>query len=378
MKVLVTGGAGFIGSHLVDELIDNGYEVVVLDNLDKQVHKQGVQPTYLNPKAEFIKGDVTRKQDVIYALQGVKGVFHMAACVGVGQAQYEIKRYMHNNVMGTAILLQTILDEKLKQVEKIVLASSMSIYGEGQYICRKSGELHMPGLRNSGAVERGNWEPTCPHCHCELTPVWTDENVRLDASSMYAVSKKVQEEMVMNFGTAYKKNVTALRFFNTYGTRQSLSNPYTGVASIFISRLKNNKAPIVYEDGNQSRDFVYVGDLVKRVRLAMEMIQTNGNIYNIGSGSVHTIKQIAEMLINRFQITGRATGLNPVITGKFRSGDIRHCFAQTSKMSKHISQETMSVLEDNIDELIIWADTQEAEDTFDNSTAELKKRNLIA
>ena len=268
-KILVTGGAGFIGSHLVDGLISGGYEVRVLDSLDKQIHPSGRLPDYFNPKAEFMRGDVVRRADWLKALAGVEAVVHFASAVGVGQSMYEIERYVHVNSTGTAILLDILANGK-HTVKKMLVAASMSSYGEGSYHCHDCGQVRPP-LRSEEQLKKKDFRNFCPKCRKPVKPVATDEEAKQNSNSIYAISKKNQEEMVLNIGAAYNIPAVALRFFNVYGPRQSLSNPYNGVAAIFISRIKNGKAPLINEDGGQTRDFIHIRDVVAACRSSLEI-----------------------------------------------------------------------------------------------------------
>jgi dTDP-L-rhamnose 4-epimerase len=368
-KVLVTGGAGFIGSFLVDKLIEEGHEVKILDSLDTQVHKNGKAPDYLNPKAEFIKGDVTKKQDLEKAIEGVEIVFHKAAVVGVGQSMYEIERYVENNTKGTASLLDFIVNRE-NSVEKILVASSMSTYGEGLYQCEECG-LVEPCLRKEEQMAKGEWEVQC-NCGRELKPVPTPESKSQDCNSIYALTKKDQEEMVLMTGKAYGIPAVAFRYFNVLGPRQSLSNPYTGVAAIFLSRIKNNNPPVIYEDGLQTRDFVSVHDIVQANLLGMKSSTADYEVFNVGSGNPIPIKQVAETLID---ITGAE--LKPEITEKFRKGDVRHCYSDISKIRKKLGFEPRVSFREAIEEIIDWSKDVKAEDSFDDASQELKNKGLV-
>ena len=292
-NILITGGAGFVGSHLADALLAAGHNVRVLDNLTSQVHHHGM-PDYLARDAEFVRGDVQDAAAMRRALEGTHVVFHMAAAVGVGQSMYEIERYMGTNTQGTAVLLQELLRRR-SRVEKLVLASSMSIYGEGKYLCARCKDA-APLLRSVDQLRMKQWEPNCPVCLEALTPVPTDESKPLQCSSIYALSKKNQEEMCLLFGRTYGLPVVALRYFNIYGTRQALSNPYTGVAANFASRIMNGNPPLIFEDGRQLRDFVSVEDVVQANLLAMECPQAGGLALNIGSGVPISIREVAAEL----------------------------------------------------------------------------------
>ncbi|MCM8802240.1 MAG: SDR family NAD(P)-dependent oxidoreductase, partial [Candidatus Omnitrophica bacterium] len=276
-KVLVTGGCGFIGSHLVDKLIEKNYQVTVLDNLDKQVHPEGI-PEYINLNARYIFEDIRKKKELKKLIKEVDYIFHFAAKVGVGQSQYKIEEYIDVNIRGTANLLDLIVNTK-NHVKKIIVASSMSIYGEGLYKCEKCGNVK-PEIRD---FEDGNiydWEPKCPFCKGEIKPTPTPETLNLKSNSIYAISKKEQEEISLLIGKTYKIPVVSLRFFNVYGPRQTLSNPYTGVCAIFLSRIKNNNPPVIFEDGLQTRDFIWVEDVVDACILSMEKDTANYEIFN--------------------------------------------------------------------------------------------------
>ena len=318
-QVLITGGAGFVGSHLADALLKQGHRIRILDSLSPQVHPNG-RPDYLDSSVELVSGDMRDLDAVSGALCGVDTVVHLAAAVGVGQSMYEISHYMGANTQGTANLLQAILDAKA-EIRKLIVASSMSIYGEGKYLCGQCGEV-FPPPRSLEQLKAKRWETLCPVCACELTPLATDESKPLQCTSIYALSKKDQEEMTLLFGRTYGIPVVALRYFNIYGSRQALSNPYTGVAAIFASRLLNRRAPMIFEDGRQMRDFVSVHDVVQANLLAMEGDKADGLALNIGSGSPVSIAEVAAELSNCL-----GEKIPAEITGKYRVGDIRHCFA---------------------------------------------------
>ncbi len=366
---LVTGGAGFIGSYIVDELMERGYKVRIYDNLEPQVHPGGKLPGYLNKEAEMIKGDVRDYDRLKKALAGVDVVFHKAAMVGVGQSQYQIKRYVDVNIGGTANLLDIITNEKT-QVSKIIVAASMSSYGEGQYECEDCGIVNPP-LRSNEQMMEHAWELYCPLCLQRVNPMPTNEEKRLESNSIYAMTKKNQEEMVLNIGQTYGIPAVALRYFNVYGPRQSLSNPYTGVAAIFISRIKSDHSPIIFEDGLQTRDFVSVHDVARANIIAMEDESLSG-YYNIGAGQPRTIRGIAELLNSLY-----GKDIYPEITGKFRKGDIRHCIADISKAKSRFGYEPQTAFEDGMRELIEWSTTAESLDKFEEARHELQKRGLV-
>src|SRR5213595_2422089 len=281
MRVLITGGAGFIGSHLADRLLADGHEVRALDNLDGQVHPRGERPDYLDPDVELQAGDVRDRDAVRRALDGVDAVVHFAAAVGVGQSMYEIERYTSINAIGAAVVLEEVLKRR-DAIRKLLVASSMSIYGEGQYRNPKTGERGIaPGLRPEAQLAARNWDVQAED-GTPLNPEATAETKPLRPTSIYAVNKRDHEEMFLAVGAAYGIPAVALRFFNVYGERQALSNPYTGVAAIFSSRLLNDRAPLIFEDGLQSRDFIHVSDIVEAIVRALESEDAVGHSVNVG------------------------------------------------------------------------------------------------
>ena len=372
MRLLVTGGAGFIGSHTVDILLRRGHTVRVVDALVPQVHgPQRRRPAYLDPDVELIVGELQDPEVVSRALDGIDSVIHLASLVGVGQSMYEITRYCQANVMGTAVLLQTIVERKM-ELKSFVVASSISSYGEGRY-ARSDGRLVDPPVRPEEQLAAGDWEVRDLDGHV-LTPVPTDEEKSLRPISLYAINKRDQEEMCLCIGGAYGIPTTALRFFNVYGARQALSNPYTGVAAIFCARLLNDKQPLIFEDGRQRRDFVHVEDIASAVVLAAEN-PAPGEAINIGSGEVTTITNLAMTLANAM-----GKDIKPEILGKYRKGDIRHCFADISKARRLLGYEPARPFRENVPELISWVQTQQgaAEDGVDSAWHELSSRGLLA
>jgi dTDP-L-rhamnose 4-epimerase len=368
-KALVTGGAGFIGSHTVDALVDRDFSVRVLDSMVEQVHGTNVRPTYLPHGVEFIRGDVRTKETMRRALADVDVVFHLAAEVGVGQSMYEIVRYCDVNVVGTANLLEVLANEQ-HHVEKLIVASSMSIYGEGRYLCPHCGPVY-PSLRTEQQLAARQWELTCAHCGASITPRPTNEAKPLQPTSVYAVSKRDQEELCLAVGHAYGIPTVALRFFNTYGTRQALSNPYTGVAAVFASRLLNQHRPIIFEDGLQSRDFVHVSDIVQALMLAMEQDAANYEVFNVGTGRPLTILEVAEKLA-----AGLGVEIRSQVTSQFRAGDIRHCYADISKIRQTLGYRPGVSFEQGLPELLDWVRTQEATDQGEQAVAELTAHGL--
>lgn len=367
-KILITGGAGFIGSHLTDELLQHGYAVRILDNLSEQVHgKDCSRPDYLHPDAELILGDVRDPRKVKEALKGVDAVYHYAAMVGVGQSMYEIKEYTDVNNLGTGVLLEAL---SKNPVEKLIVASSMSIYGEGLYR-DTTGNTQEGCERSLEQLRNGQWEVMDKFGNV-LTPFPTPETKAPCLSSVYALSKYDQERLCLLIGKAYNIPTIALRFFNVYGTRQALSNPYTGVLAIFASRLLNDNPPLIFEDGYQKRDFVSVLDIARASRLALETPDSVDNVFNIGSGCAYTIAEIAEKMAN---VLGKEH-IAAEINGKYRVGDIRHCFADITKADQVLGYEPQLTLEEGLTELAEWLEGQTAEDKVDEMSRELEARGL--
>jgi dTDP-L-rhamnose 4-epimerase len=367
-NVLITGGAGFIGSHLTDELLSKGYNVKVFDNLNEQVHGPGKErPSYLTREAELVIGDVRDENALAKAIRGMDAVYHFAAMVGVGQSMYEIKKYTDVNNIGTSVLLETLIKHP---VEKLIVASSMSIYGEGMYQ-DSTGNIKKPAERSAKQVKEKDWEVYDDQGN-RLTPLPTPESKEPSLSSLYALSKYDQERMCLMIGKAYNIPTIALRFFNVYGTRQALSNPYTGVLAIFASRYLNNKSPVVFEDGLQKRDFVNVKDVSRACRLALEIPEADGNVINIGSGNSYTILQIAEKLASILN----KNNLQPEILGKYRVGDIRHCFSDIRMAENILGYKPKISLEDGLQELSEWLIKQTAEDKVNEASEQLAARGL--
>jgi dTDP-L-rhamnose 4-epimerase len=367
-KVLITGGAGFIGSHLSDALLARGAHVRVLDNLSPQVHGPAARrPAYLDPDVELIRGDVRDAEAVRRALEGVDAVCHLAAAVGVGQSMYEIAGYTSVNNLGTAVLLEALAT---RPVGRLVVASSMSVYGEGLYQAadgRRVEDAERPLERLAAA----RWEP-CDEHGAALVPVATPETKRPSLSSVYALSKFDQERLALVIGRAYGMPVVALRFFNVYGPRQALSNPYTGVLAIFAARLLNGRPPSIYEDGLQQRDFVSVHDVAAACVQALEAPAAGGGVFNIGSGSASTIREIA---VRVAAAVGRE-GIEPEITGRYRMGDIRHCFADIALARAALGYAPRVGLDAGLRELASWLEGQHAEDRVAQASAELAARGL--
>lgn len=380
-KVLVTGGAGFIGSHIVDALVAKGYAVRVFDNLEPQVHGQrgGQAPEYLNPKAEFVLGDVRDVDALDRALDGIDAVYHEAAAVGVAQSMYAIRSYTETNTLGTANLLELVIGKHRPHIRKMVVASSMSIYGEGKYIDPATGAAVTPPLRTNAQMEAGQWEMLIPGTERLAKAAATDESKPLEPTSIYAINKRDQEEMVLTVGRSYGIPAVALRYFNVYGPRQALSNPYTGIAAIFSSCYLNNKGPIIFEDGLQSRDFVHVSDIARANVLALERAEANWEAINIGTGVATSVLGVARMILERLH-PGRAADpeLQPRVPGRFRAGDIRHCIADIGKARRLLGYAPSVAYVDGVQELIAWVRTQTAEDRSDVALNELATHKLVS
>ena len=365
--VLITGGAGFVGSFVGEELLDAGYHVRAFDCLDSQVHGDAARPDYLHPAIEFVQGDIRDPQAVRGALENVDAVFHLAALVGVGQSMYQIERYTSVNNIGTAILLEALIENP---VARLIVASSMSIYGEGLYQ-NAGGELMAGGDRTLAQLQAHQWELRDQN-GAILQPVPTPESKVPALSSVYALSKYDQERLCLIAGRAYGFDAVALRFFNIYGPRQALSNPYTGVLAIFAARYLNNRAPLINEDGHQQRDFVHVRDVARACRLALETPDAAGEVFNIGSGVPRSVREIADALARALD----KRDIEPEIVGKYRAGDIRHCFADISKAREILGYQPQIELQDGLCELAQWLEGQVAVDHIESAGAELAARGL--
>jgi dTDP-L-rhamnose 4-epimerase len=370
LNILVTGGAGFIGSHLVDALVEKGHRVRILDSIVEQVHGREI-PEHLNKDAEFIRADVCDAEAVKKALEGIDAVYHEAAEVGVGQSMYEIVRYVKANDLGTAVLLEEMIKRR-DQFKKLVVASSMSIYGEGAYVCDGCDEKVYPQLRSNAQLDAHEWELKCGECGGDLKPVGTTEEKPLFPTSVYAVSKQDQEQYCLSVGRAYKIPTVALRYFNVYGTRQALSNPYTGVCAIFSARLMNDERPVIFEDGRQSRDFVHVSDIVKANLLALETDRADYQALNVGTGRPISVGEISQMLA-----AGLGKNIEPEFVGKYREGDIRHCVADITKAGNLLNYQPKVNLEEGLNALLEWVKEQRPDDRVVAATAELTARQLV-
>lgn len=370
-RVLITGGAGFIGSHLADALLSAGAKVRVLDALVPQVHGAGrKRPAYLHREAELIVGDAGDPSAVARCLKNVDAVVHFAAAVGVGQSMYEIASYVASNTQATANLLQ-VLSRKRHKVRKLIVASSMSIYGEGAYRCGRCGPLASV-FREEARLTAKQWEMACPSCGVPVQAAPTPETKALDPSSIYAITKRDQEEMCLCVGRAYGLPTVALRFFNVYGERQALSNPYTGVAAIFASRLLNGQPPLIYEDGRQSRDFVHVSDVVQAVELAIRKPEADYQALNVGTGVATAVHEVAVVLARSL---GRA--IPPKILGTFRAGDIRHCVADISRITGSLGYRPRVSFETGMVRLTAWLRSQKPKDRTARAASQLTARGLV-
>jgi dTDP-L-rhamnose 4-epimerase len=366
--VLITGGAGFIGSHVADELLEHGYQVRALDSLIPQVHGlERARPDYLSPEVELVVGDIRDPELVERALHGVDAVYHFAARVGVGQSMYEVRAYTDVNNLGTAVLLEAL---SKRPVERLVVASSMSIYGEGPYVDR-DGRVHEDVHRTLEQLRAGRWEPRDEEDR-PLEPQPVPETKQPYLSSVYALSKFDQERTCLMLGEAYGVPTVALRFFNAYGPRQALSNPYTGVLAIFASRILNGKPPLIFEDGGQRRDFVSHRDVARACRLALEVPDAKGRVFNVGSGRTHTIREIARQMA---ETMGRPD-IEPEITQSYRVGDVRHCFPDVSLARRVLGLEPAVDLATGLGELAAWLEGQVAVDRVEQMHRELSSRGL--
>jgi dTDP-L-rhamnose 4-epimerase len=368
-KILVTGGAGFIGSFIVDALVRRGYQVRVFDNLEPQVHS-GKTPPYLNPHAECIWGDIRDYEALKKAMAGMDAIFHEAAMVGVGQSMFAVRKYVEVNSTGTANLLDVLANTD-HTVQKLIVASSMSIYGEGLYR-NAGGQIIEAEERCEANLTCKRWECYDPKTGEPLTPYPTPETKTVHSASIYAITKKNQEEQVMVFGRAHRLPVVGLRYFNTYGPRQSLNNPYTGVAAIFLNRLKLGQPLLIFEDGQQQRDFVSVHDVAQANLLALEKPEADHHVFNVGSGNPISIKALGLAIMKE---AGKEVPLD--INAKFRKGDIRHCYADISKIRQHLGFEPSISLQDGLRELIHASEKESCQENADFRMDYLAKRKLV-
>ena len=372
-NILVIGGAGFIGSHLIDTLLEKNHIVTVYDALEPQVHgKISEPPQYLAKDIKFIKDDVRNQTKLLKSLQDIEVIINLAAMVGVGQSMYQIDKYVDVNVLGTARLLDILVNEP-NDVQKVIVASSMSTYGEGAYFCENCGNIS-PELRKKPQLEKGDWELNCPSCGRKAKPIRTDENKPQDCTSIYALTKKEQEKMSLLIGETYGINTTALRLFNVYGSRQSLSNPYTGVCAIFSSSLLCGNPPIIFEDGEQTRDFIHINDICQAFMLSMEKSLAKDEVFNVGVGKPISINAVAKILADYIN-----PNITPIITNQFRPGDIRHCVSDIKKINSKLGFSPKYMFNEGIRELIDWVREQEGkiEDKSSVALRELSSKGLI-
>jgi dTDP-L-rhamnose 4-epimerase len=370
MKVLITGGAGFIGSHLADRLLAEGHSVRALDNLDPQVHGDVERPDYLDPSVELVVGDVRDREAVARALDGIDTVVHFAAAVGVGQSMYEIERYTSINAIGAAVVLEEVV-ERRDAIRKLLVASSMSIYGEGQYLNPLTGESGLaPWLRPELQLASREWEVLAED-GTPLEPEPTAETKPLRPTSIYAINKRDHEEMFLAIGAAYGIPAVALRFFNVYGARQALSNPYTGVAAIFSSRILNDRPPLVFEDGRQTRDFIDVRDIARGCTLALTGDGADGQTVNLGTGNAVSVLDVAGVIAR-----GLGKDIEPEVVAQYRAGDIRHCYADPWLAEELLGFRAEISLESGMQDLLAWLEGREASDAVDAAREALVARGL--
>jgi dTDP-L-rhamnose 4-epimerase len=367
--VLVTGGAGFIGSHLVDALLEGGERVRVLDILDPLAHPDG-RPSHLSADAELVVGDLRDRATVERALAGVERVFHLGGVVGNGESMINARRAVDHNAGGTATLLEAMLARR-DRIRRLVAASSMVVYGEGTYRCPEHGVVHPP-LRAPDRLRRREWEARCPNCGEAVRPLPTREDAPLRPTSVYGITKRDQEELVLVLGRAYGLDTVALRYLNVYGPRQALSNPYTGVAAIFAARVLSGRRPLVFEDGGQIRDLVHVSDVVRATRAAMDAPTAPGYAVNVATGRRLRVLELAGLVAGAL-----GSDLQPDVTGEFRAGDIRHCFADVSRARRLLGFEAAVSFEQGLPELAAWVAGQRVVERGDEAVAELRARGLV-
>ena len=370
-RVLITGGAGFIGSNLSLKLIEKGYEVTVLDNLSPQIHGE-YSPLYesIKDKVNFIKGTVLSYDDWKKALDSVDVVVHLAAETGTGQSMYEIEKYTDVNIKGTSIFLDILANGK-HSVKKMIIASSRSIYGEGKYDCPKCGIVY-PNERKDEDMAKGDFAVKCPYCGMDAKLLATDEESKIHPSSIYGITKQVQEQMFLVMGKSLNIPAVAFRYQNVYGAGQSLSNPYTGILSIFSTRIKNGNDINIFEDGKESRDFVYVDDVVEATILGIEKDEANYEVFNVGLGEAIDVNTVASTLTRAYDSNSKIT-----ISGNYRLGDIRDNYADLKKIKSKLGFEPKISFEEGIRRFTAWVNAQEVvEDKYEKSIEEMKEKGL--
>jgi len=373
-KVLITGGAGFIGSNLALKLLDLGYSVTVLDNLSEQIHGDAdVSTLYQSIKdmVTFIHGDVRAKADWYKALENQNIVVHLAAETGTGQSMYEVQKYVDVNINGTALFLDYLVNEA-HEVQKVIIASSRAIYGEGKYRCVTHGDVY-PTERLESDLLQSDFEPKCPTCHQTVSIQATDEHSKIHPSSVYGITKQNQEQMVLNVCKSIGVPAVAYRYQNVYGPGQSLKNPYTGILSIFSTQIRNGNNINIFEDGKESRDFVYIDDVVEATILGIQKDAANYEVFNVGSGVATTVMQVAQTLKNFYKAS---VDIN--VSGNFRLGDIRHNYADLSKIKSKLGFEAKHTFESGVKQFVNWVLAQEVmEDNYAKSIEEMKAKGLF-
>lgn len=383
-RILITGGAGFIGSHLTHELFLQGHELVILDNLDPQVHNpSGKSSTHIPPKnlpstIKFVYGNIQDYDKVKSIVENVDIVYHLAAKVGVAQSMYAIAPFISSNSYGTSVLLDALANTN-HNVRQLIVASSMAVYGEGAYLCKDHGKVY-PDYRESSDIKENSsnhkWELYCPYCENQLAPIPTSESKPFNCSTFYAQSKRHQEEMCLLLGKTYGIPTTALRFFGTYGSHQALSNPYTGVCAIFATALIAGNSPLIYEDGYQSRDLVHVSDVIQALNLCLDNSSAKNEIFNVGTGSSISILDVAKTLQQHLQVSK-----NPEILNKFRAGDVRHIIADISKIKEKLGYQPKVSFKSGIKEFVSWIQSElgslSINDRASDAYHSLKRKNLL-
>jgi dTDP-L-rhamnose 4-epimerase len=373
-NILITGGAGFIGSNLTKKLVEKEYVVTILDNLSEQIHGNYLESALYNSVKDisnFIKGDVRNKADWKKALQGQNAVIHLAAETGTGQSMYDTEKYNNVNVEGTKKLIE-ILENENHQIQKILIASSRAIYGEGKYFCKKHG-ITYPEKRKEYDLKKGKFNSICEKCNIELQLLPTDEKSKIHPLSHYGETKYQQEKLIMEMGEGLKISAVSLRYQNVYGPGQSLSNPYTGILSIFSTRILNGNNIDIYEDGQESRDFVFIDDVIDATILALENNKVNNEVFNVGSGVGTSIKVVAKSLKEKYN-----GNIELVVSGKFRIGDIRHNIADLTKVNAVLGYKPQIDFKSGISKFVDWVKTQKVqEDKYEDSIEELKQKGLI-
>jgi dTDP-L-rhamnose 4-epimerase len=370
-NILITGGAGFIGSNLTLQLISKGYQITILDNLSPQIHtKESMLFASIKDKVTFIHGDVRNESDWIKALENQDAVIHLAAETGTGQSMYEISKYVNVNIQGTAHLLDYLTNEE-HNIKKVIIASSRAIYGEGKYFCEEHGEVY-PEARVEKYLEKSDFEVKCPKCEADVALKFTDEESRIHPSSIYGITKQNQEQMIMVTCKSLGIPSVAFRYQNVYGPGQSLSNPYTGILSIFSTQIKNGNDINIFEDGKESRDFVYIDDVIDATILGLEKDKANDEVFNVGSGVGTTVVDVANALKTNYH-----ADVDIYITGNYRLGDIRHNIADLTKIKNKLGFEAKVSFSQGIKEFTDWVNTQAVEeDNYEKSISELKEKGL--